>query len=114
MYDELALVVGKDMATSSFVKSYVDLDTQQENGDDTENVVDNGEEGVIDKGDKRKNVVESSTIGSTTSKYSKNGRAPPSDDCVLTDLSDQLKKIVAALKEIIKGLLITPVFTLRQ
>ena len=51
-------------------------------------MVDNGEEGVIDKGDKRKNVVESSTIGSTTSKYSKKGRAPPSDDCVLTDLSD--------------------------
>ena len=68
MYDKLALVVGKDMATSNFAKSYVDLDTQQENNDDTKNVADNGEEGVVDKGDKGKNVVESSTTGSTTSK----------------------------------------------
>ncbi|KAK9998948.1 hypothetical protein SO802_018551 [Lithocarpus litseifolius] len=98
--NELAFVVGKDIATGSFAKSYVDLDTQQENGDDTENVADNGKEGVVDKRDKGKNVVESSTTGSTTSKSRKRGRAPPSDDSVLTDLSDQLKEIAVALKEI--------------
>ena len=27
MYDELAILVGKDMATGNFAKSYVDLDT---------------------------------------------------------------------------------------
>nr|POE76659.1 hypothetical protein CFP56_79048 [Quercus suber] len=86
MYDELALVVDKDMAT--------------ENDDDTENVANNGEEGVVDKGDKGKNVVESSTIGSTTSKSHKRGRAPPGNDSVFTDLSDQLKEIAVALKEI--------------
>ena len=29
MYDELAIVVGKDMAIGSFAKSYVDLETQK-------------------------------------------------------------------------------------
>ena len=88
MYDELAIVVGKDMATGSFAKPYIDLDTQQKNGNDTEIVADNDEEGVMDKGEKGKNVVESSTTGSTVSKSRKRGRAPPNDDNVLTDLSD--------------------------
>ena len=100
MYNELAIVVGKDMATASFAKSYVDIDTEQDNGESTEMVANNGEDGVVDKG---KNVVESSTIGSTISKSCKGGCAPPSDDSVLTDLSDQLKEIVAALKEINRG-----------
>ena len=55
MYDELAIVVGKDMATGSFVKSYVDIKAEQDNGESTEMVADNGEEGVVDKG---KNTVE--------------------------------------------------------
>ena len=102
MYDELAIVVGKDIAISNFAKSYIDLDIQQENGNDIEIVANNGE-GVVDKGEKRKNVVESSTTGSTASKSHKRGCAPPSDDSVLTDLSDQLKEIVVALKEINRG-----------
>ena len=61
------LEVSKDMDTDNFAKSYVDLDTQQENGDDTKIVADNGEEGVVDKGEKGKNKVESSTIRSTVS-----------------------------------------------
>ena len=64
-------------------------------------VANNGEEGVVERG---KNVVESSTTRSTISKSHKRGCAPPSDDSVLTDLSDQLKEIVMALKEINKGL----------
>nr|POE81999.1 hypothetical protein CFP56_61625 [Quercus suber] len=60
-------------------------------------VVDNGEEGVVDKG---KNAVESSTTGFTISKSRKRGHAPPSNDSVLTNLSDQLKEIAMALKEI--------------
>ncbi|XP_075640196.1 uncharacterized protein LOC142611931 [Castanea sativa] len=53
LYDELAIVVGKDTATGSFAKSYVDIDTEQDNGESTENA-DNGEDGVVDKG---KNVL---------------------------------------------------------
>ena len=97
MYDELAIVVGKDMATNSFAKSYVDIDIKQDNGESTKMVADNGDEGAVDKG---KNVVESSTTRSTISKSRKRGCAPPFDDSVLTDLSDQLKKIAVALKEI--------------
>ena len=85
------------MAIGSFAKSYVDIDTEQDNGESTKMVVDNGEEDVVEKG---KNVVESSTTGSTISKSRKRGCAPPSDDNVLTDLSDKLKEIAMALKEI--------------
>ena len=100
MYDELAIVVGKDMAMGSFAKSYVDIDTEQDNGESIEMVADNGEEGVVDKG---KNAVESSTTRSTILKSRKRGRAPPSDDSILTDLFDQLKEIAVALKEINRG-----------
>ena len=97
MYDELAIVVRKDTATGSFSKSYVDIENELDNGDSTEFVADNGEEGVVEKG---KNTVESSTTGPGISKSRKRGNVPPSNDSVLTDLSDQLKKIAVALKEI--------------
>ena len=100
MYDELTIVMGNDTTTSSFSNSYVDIENEPDNGDSTKFVANNGEEGVVDKG---KNAVESSTIGSGISKSRKRGRAPPSDDSVLTDLSDQLKEIVVALKEINRG-----------
>ena len=100
MYDELAIVVGKDTTTCSFSKSYVDIENEPDNGDSTEFVADDGEEGVVDKG---KNVVKSSTTGSGISKSRKRGRAPPSDDSVLTDLTDLLKEIVVALTEINRG-----------
>nr|POE73433.1 hypothetical protein CFP56_08736 [Quercus suber] len=100
MYDELAIVVGKDTATGSFSKLYVDIENEPDNGDSTEFVADNAEEGVVDKG---KNAVESSTTGSGISKSRKRGHAPPSEDSVLTDLSDQLKEIAVALKEINRG-----------
>ena len=60
----------------------------------------NNGEGVVDKGEKRKNVVESFTTGSTASKSHKRGCAPLSNDSVFTDLFDQLKEIVMALIEI--------------
>ena len=42
MYDELAIVVRKDMAIGSFAKSYVDIENEPDNGDSTEFVADNG------------------------------------------------------------------------
>ena len=85
-YDELAIVVGKDTATGGFSKSYVDLENEPDNGDSTEFVADNVEEGEVEKG---KNAVESFTIGSGISKSRKRARAPSTaDDSVLTDLSD--------------------------
>nr|POF03734.1 hypothetical protein CFP56_06653 [Quercus suber] len=85
MYNELAIVVGKDTATGSFSKLYVDIENEPNNGDSIEFVANNAKEGVVDKG---KNAVESSTTGSGISKSRKRGRAPPSEDSVLTDLSD--------------------------
>ena len=100
MYDELAIVVGKHMAMGSFAKSYIGIDAEQNNVESTEMVANNEEEGVVDKG---KNAMESSTTRSTISKSHKRGCAPPSDDSVLNDLSDQLKEIAIALKEINQG-----------
>nr|POF18833.1 hypothetical protein CFP56_25485 [Quercus suber] len=94
MYDELAIVVEKDTTTSSLSKSYVDIENEPDNGDNIEFVTNNAEEGVVNKG---KNAVESSTTALGISKSHKRGRAPPSEDSVLTD---QLKEIVVALKEI--------------
>ena len=101
MYDELAIVVGKDTATSGFSKSYVDLEHAPDNGDSAEFVSDNVKECVVKKG---KNTVESSTIGSGISKSHKRKHAASNaDESVLTNLSDQLKKIAVALKEINRG-----------
>ena len=101
MYDELAIVVGKDTATGGFSKPYMDIENEPDNGDSTEFVADNVEKGVVEKG---KNAVESSTTGSRISKSCKRGRAPSNAaDSVLTDLSDQLKEIAVALKEINRG-----------
>ena len=76
----------------------MDLEHEPDNGDSAEFVVDNVEEGVVEKG---KNAVESSTIGSGISKSCKRGcAASNADDSVLIDLSDQLKEIAVALKEI--------------
>ena len=101
MYDELAIVVGKDTATGGFSKSYADLEHEPNNGDSAEFVIDNVEEGVVEKG---KNAIESSTTGSGISKSHKRRRAASyADDSVLIDLSDQLKEIAVALKEINRG-----------
>ena len=50
MYDELAIVVGKDTAIGGFSKSYVDLEHEPDNGDSVEFVAENVEEGVVGKG----------------------------------------------------------------
>ena len=98
MYHELAIVVGKDTATGGFSKSYVDLENKPDNGDSAEFIADNVEEGVVEKG---KNAVELSTTRSGISNSRKRGRvASNADDSVLTDLSNQLKEIAVALKEI--------------
>ena len=101
MYDELAIVVGKDTVTCGFSKSYVDLEHAPDNGDNVEFVADNVEECVVEKG---KSTVESSTTGSGISKSCKSKHAASNaDESVLTDLSDQLKEIAVALKEINRG-----------
>ena len=102
MYDELAIVVGKDTAIGGFSKSYVDLEHEPHNVDENaEYVADNVEEDVVEKG---KNTVASSTTGSGISKSQKRKHSVSNaDESVLTDLSDQLKEIAVALKEINRG-----------
>ena len=68
MYDELVIVVGKDIDTGGFSKSYVDIENEPDNGDSAEFVADNVEEGMVEKW---KNAVESSTTRSGISKSRK-------------------------------------------
>ena len=68
MYDELAIVVGKDIDMGGFSKYYVDIENEPNNGDNVEFVADNVEEGVVEKW---KNAVESSTTRSGISKSRK-------------------------------------------
>ena len=68
MYDELAIVVGKDIDTGGFSKSYVDIENEPDNGDSAEFVADNVEEGMVEKW---KNAVGSSTTRSGISKSRK-------------------------------------------
>ena len=66
-----------------------------------EYVADNVEEDVVEKG---KNTVESSTTGSGISKSRERKHSVSNaDESVLTDLSNQLKEIAVALKEINRG-----------
>ena len=79
----------------------MDLENEPNNGDSADFVVDNVEEGVVEKG---KNAVESSTTGSRISKSRKRGHtASNANDSVLIDLFYQLKEIAVALKEINRG-----------
>ena len=97
-------MVGKDTATGGFAKSGVDIENEPDNGDNgdsAEFVADKVEECVVEQG---KNANESSTTESRIFKSRKRGRAASNaDDSVLTDLSDQLKEIAVALKEINRG-----------
>ena len=68
MYDELVIVVGKDIDTGGFSKSYVDIENEPDNGDSAEFVANNVEEGMVEKW---KNAVESSTTRSGISKSHK-------------------------------------------
>ena len=84
MYNKLTIVVGKDIATSGFFKSHVDIENESDNEDSAEFVADNVEEGVVRE---RKNAIESSTTGSGISKSRNRGRVPSNaDNSVLTDL----------------------------
>ena len=48
MYDEIAIVVGKDTATGGFSKSYVDLEHEPHDADESaEYVADNVDEDVV-------------------------------------------------------------------
>ena len=77
MYDKLTIVVGKDIATSGFFKSHVDIENESDNKDSAEFVADNVEEDVVRE---RKNAIESSTTRSGISKSRKRGRAPSNAD----------------------------------
>ena len=92
MYDELALVVGKDMATRSFSKGVTDVDGKGVNDVDrcVSNTIDHIEEVSLKK------QTDSST---QTRSHRKRSHASMLDDTIFKDLSSQMGKIASAIQE---------------
>ena len=87
MYDELALVVGKDMATGSFSKGVTNVDRCASNTIDLDNDL---EEVSLKK------QTDSST---QTRSHRKRSHASMIDDSIFKDLSSQMGKIASAIQE---------------
>ena len=95
MYDELALVVGKDMATGSFSKGVTDVDRKGITD------VDRCASNTIDLDNDLDEVSLKKQINSLTQTRSHRKRSHASmlDDTIFKDLSSQLGKIASAIQE---------------
>ena len=87
MYDELALVLGKNIAIRSFSKGVTDVDGCASNAIDLDNDL---EEVSLKK------QADSST---QTRSHRKRSHASMIDDYIFKDLSSQLEKIASAIQE---------------
>jgi hypothetical protein len=95
MYDEMAIVVGKDMATGIFSKSFANID-QFDNVLDSEHV-----DLDFDKVSSKGKDVASSDFVAAKGSHRKRSRADSEDTYGL--ISKQLKKVALALKSLNKG-----------
>jgi hypothetical protein len=89
MYDEMAIVVGKDMATGSFSKSFADID-------DSEHV----DLDFDDASSKEKDVASSNSASAKRS-HRKRSRADSED--TYSSIAEQLKDVALALRSLNKG-----------
>ncbi|GAV89045.1 Myb_DNA-bind_3 domain-containing protein, partial [Cephalotus follicularis] len=94
MYDEMALVVGKDMATGSFAKSFVDVDMQENINVD---YLAAEEEGETEGGAKGKQTLSSTATSSKARSHRKRNR----DELPQLDLvAAQLGEIAIAISKL--------------
>ncbi|GAV62747.1 Myb_DNA-bind_3 domain-containing protein, partial [Cephalotus follicularis] len=94
MYDEMALVVGKDMATGSFAKSFVDVDMQENINVD---YLAAEEEGEIEGGAKGKQTLSSTATSSKARSHRKRNH----DELPQLDLvAAQLGEITMAISKL--------------
>jgi hypothetical protein len=95
MYDEMAIVVGKDIVTKSFAKSFNNIE-QHDNVLDSEHV-----DLDFDDASSKGKYVAFSNSGSTKRSYWKRSRGDIEDSYLA--ISKQLGEIAAALKAFNKG-----------
>uniref|UniRef100_A0A2N9I3Z0 Myb/SANT-like domain-containing protein n=1 Tax=Fagus sylvatica TaxID=28930 RepID=A0A2N9I3Z0_FAGSY len=95
MYDELALVVGKDMATGSFSKGVTDIDRKGVNDVDmsASNTID------LDNDLEEVSLKKQADSSTQTRSHRKRSHASMLDDTIFKDLSSQMGKIASAIQE---------------
>ncbi|KAL4600211.1 hypothetical protein ACB092_11G181900 [Castanea dentata] len=94
MFDEMALVVGKDMATGGFSKGVGDIGVEAL--DDSPPLVD----ADVDDISKKKQVDPSHVASNETRSHRKRSHATMIEDAVYQDLSIQLGKVASAIEKI--------------
>ena len=94
MFDEMALVVGKDMATGGFSKGVGDVGVEAL--DDSPPLVD----ADVDDISKKKQVDPSHVASNETRSHRKRSHATMIEDVVYQDLSIKLGKVASAIEKI--------------
>lgn len=94
MYDEMAIVVGKDMATGSFAKSFTDVVQH-------DNILDSDLDLDFDDVSSKGKYVASSDSGSTKRSHRKRSRDDSEDGYNL--ISEKLGEVALALQALNKG-----------
>ena len=94
MFDEMALVVGKDMATGGFSKGVGDVGVEAL--DDSPPLVD----ADVDDISKKKQVDPSHVASNETRSHRKRSHAIMIEDAVYQDLSIKLGKVASAIEKI--------------
>ena len=97
MFDEMALVVGKDMATGGFSKGVGDIGVEAL--DDSPSLVD----AEVDDISKKKQVDPSHVALNETRSHRKRSHATMIEDVVYQDLSIQHGKVASAIEKISKN-----------
>ena len=98
MFDEMALVVGKDMATGGFSKGVGDIGVEAL--DDSPPLVDADVDADVDDVSKKKQVNPSHVASNETRSHKKRSHATMIEDAVYQDLSIQLGKVASAIEKI--------------
>ena len=94
MFDEMMLVVGKDIATRGFSKGVGDIGVEKL--DDSPSIVDAN----VDDVSKKKQVDPSHVASNETRSHRKRSHATMIEDAVYQDLSIQLGKVASAIEKI--------------
>nr|POE78975.1 hypothetical protein CFP56_77173 [Quercus suber] len=94
MFDEMTLVVGKDIATTDFSKGIGDIGIEAL--DDSPPLIDID----VDDASKKKQVYPSHVASSETRSHRKQSHATIIEDVVYQDLSTQLGKVASTIEKI--------------
>ena len=97
MFDEMALVVGKNMATGGFSKEVGDIGVEAL--DDSPALVD----AEVDDISKKKQLDPSHVASNETRSHRKQSHATMIEDAVYQDLSIQLGKVASAIENIFEN-----------